>query len=90
MGVRGRKKPGWPNIMALAAPMRWPSASQPGTPAVGMPKEGRALLVMRCQNSCRRAVRRPGGLPAMRLALMAPMETPATQLGATPYSESAW
>jgi hypothetical protein len=33
----------------------------------------------RCQNSRRRSMRRSGGLPAIRAALMAPIETPATQ-----------
>jgi hypothetical protein len=32
-----------------------------------------------CQNSRRRAMRCPGALPQIKAALMAPMETPATQ-----------
>ena len=37
-----------------------------------------------CQKSCRRSTRRSGGLPAMSAALIAPIDTPATQ------SSSLW
>ena len=38
----------------------------------------------RSQNSRKRATRRSGGLPAISVALMAPIETPEIQSGAAP------
>src|ERR1043166_4897336 len=79
----GAKKPGWPKatvIIALA--QRWPAASGPvvrGHSTVG--------AVISCQKLRRRATRSFGALPAMIAALIAPIETPATQSGA--YSEEA-
>ena len=46
--------------------------------------------VTRRQNSSRRRKRNSGGLPAIRLALMAPIEVPITQSGSIPASLSAW
>jgi hypothetical protein len=45
---------------------------------------------IRFQNSLRRASRFSGALPAMRLALMAPIEVPMIQSGSMPASWSAW
>jgi hypothetical protein len=45
---------------------------------------------MRCQNSCNRASRLRGGLPAMMAELIAPIETPDTQSGSMPRSCRAW
>ena len=41
------------------------------------------------QNSRKRSTRFSGGLPAMRPALMAPLEVPITQSGSIPASWSA-
>ena len=42
------------------------------------------------QNSCRRAMRFFGSLPAMMAPLMAPIEVPMTQSGSMPPSIRAW
>ena len=48
------------------------------------------LCAMRCQNSSSLGRRLPGSLPAIRLALMAPIEVPMIQSGSMPASCSAW
>jgi hypothetical protein len=47
---------------------------------IGMPDETRS------QNATRRSIRRSGGLPAIKAALIAPIETPVIQFGAKPRS----
>jgi len=42
------------------------------------------------QKARRRSTRRSGGLPAIRAALMAPIEMPATHSGSNPARHSAW
>jgi hypothetical protein len=45
---------------------------------------------MRRQNSSSRSSRFSGSLPAIRLALIAPIEVPMIQSGSIPASCSAW
>ena len=45
-----------------------------------------AVAETRSQNSRRRADRRSGGLPAINAAVMAPIDTPTTHVGAWPAS----
>jgi hypothetical protein len=51
-------------------------------------RSGSARLT-RSQKARRRSTRRPGGLPAISAALIAPMEMPATQSSACARSASA-
>ena len=84
--MRGWKNPGTPKV-ALADAERKLNARRSGSKAAGAtsgtPDDTRS------QNSRRRASRRSGGLPAMSAALIAPIDTPVTQSGANPTSESA-
>ena len=73
--------------MALAEADRKLKARRNGSKAAGatsgMPDDTRS------QNSRSRARRRSGGLPAISAALIAPIDTPVTQSGAKPTSDSA-
>ena len=70
-----------PKTVAVAADSRLVS----GRHGVGSSKGGGGSGTdTRCQNSRSRATRCAGGLPAMSAALIAPMDTPATQSGAAP------
>ncbi len=81
--MRGEKNPGTPNMKALAV-LIWSSIGRiESIDAGGM---NGSCAETRCQNSRRRSTRRSGGLPAISAALMAPIETPATQSGAAPHS----
>ena len=63
--------------------------------ALGSSGSGKAMLpgknrVMRCQKPSSAATRVSGALPAIIAALMAPIDTPATQSGTMPRAASAW
>ena len=80
-GTRGEKKPDTPNSIAIVAfvsltTSRPPSSFAPGPPYAGAANGNEETI---SQNSRRRAMRISGALPAIRAALIAPIETPATQ-----------
>ena len=80
LGLKKPERP--PEIVAMFA-AHWPNN---GVVAVNCESGG---WVTRRQNSSRRGKRCPGALPAIRLALMAPIEVPITQSGSMPASHSA-
>src|SRR4029078_11524960 len=82
--MRGRKKPGMPN-QAPAIALHWFDAARSpqsiGTLWLGPDDTN-------CQNSFSRATRWSGALPAINAALIAPIETPATQSSLLSLSSS--
>ena len=69
------------NIVAEAADHRL-THGRAGSSQGGL--QGGENVETRSQNSCSRATRRSGGLPAISAPLMAPIDTPATQSGTAP------
>ena len=84
--MRGVKKPGAPKVAMLAA-LIWLMKLRTGLiPAIGE-KKGPELA---CSQKVRiRSTRLSGGLPAIRAALIAPMEMPVTHCGSTSAACSA-
>ncbi len=80
------KKPGMPKA-AVPAKLRPLNQGRRASSAAGGTKGEPA--VARFQNSFSRSTRRSGGLPAIRVELIAPIDTPVTQSGCRPAAASA-
>jgi len=80
----GSKKPGMPRVTVFQHDIVCESCGQADEPCQN------SLYAMRSQNSFSIGRRLCGALPAIRLALMAPMEVPMIQSGSMPASCIAW
>src|SRR5512143_1082588 len=85
-GTRGEKKPGTPERAASAAPVSLKTRRELSSLGSGRPG---SQLDTPSQKARTRSTRRSSELPAMIAELMAPIETPATQLGISPASDRA-
>ena len=84
--MRGAKKPGLPNtatVPALSLLNAGRIASSQGGKGYGAYEDTRS------QKARSRSTRFSGGLPAISAVVMAPMETPTTQVGTWPASARA-
>ena len=77
MTGRGLKKPGWPAVSAIAL-LAVLCRTWSGVKANGAAMSGQEMA---CQSASSRVTRSDGGVPAMTVALMAPIEMPHTQSG---------
>jgi len=80
-GIRGTKNPGTPSVTADAALTKF-KIGRIGSMYSGGMNGVRADT--RSQNSRKRSMRRSGAWPAINAALIAPIDTPEIQSGATP------
>src|SRR5882757_9347973 len=78
----GEKKPGMPPMIVDRLASELPNIDDCHSWSIGV------FLPTPVQNSCRRAMRFSGSLPAMMAPLIAPIEVPMTQSGLMPPSIS--
>ena len=90
-GMRGRKNPGAPIMVEATARLslnmaRTRSGRGPLSRGVPVSQGARVTPSQKLRSAARRA---PGRLPAIRAALIEPIEMPATQSGSCPARQSA-